>query len=404
MITWTVILLGLLLAYAWAGYPAWLLLLSRRSKPEQEPAVEALPRMAVLFSAHNEEAEILKRLENLAALDYPARLVDVFVGIDGSTDRTADIAREWMERHANVHVCVFSGRRGKMAVLKDLVSRLDAAACPPAERPAVFVFTDANTLFEPDALGRLASTLADSRVGGVCGELVFHAVPGGETTEGGYWNLETRLKTAESALDSCLGANGAIYAVKSERFWRAVPDNTIVDDFVIGMKVREQGYRMVYESSARAHEDLPKTVEHEWRRRVRIGAGAYQALWLCRRCLSPRYGRFAWMFWSHKVLRWFTPHVLFALLCLAGASLAMRLRVHGLTSVTALGLAVAGLIALACVLLRGVSAPWAKPFRLLAYFIAMQAALFAGFLRFCRGNLSGAWPRTARKESDRGGL
>src|SRR6185503_6079299 len=113
---------------------------------------------------------------------------------------------------------------------------------------------------------------------------------GGKTDESVYWKFETWLKTRESELDSCLGANGAIYAIRARLFWASIPPNTIIDDFVIGMKVREQGYRMLYEPRAIALEELPPEVAHEWKRRVRIGAGDYQAIRLCRACLSPSFG------------------------------------------------------------------------------------------------------------------
>jgi hypothetical protein len=223
----------------------------------------------------------------------------------------------------------------------------------------------------------------------------------GGTDESSYWNLETRLKGAESALDSCLGANGAIYAIRAGLFPAHFPDNTIIDDFVIGMKVREQGQRLVYEPAAVATEELPATVEAEWRRRVRIGAGAYQALALCWRCLLPRYGVFAWMFWSHKVLRWFTPHLLVAggglLSCLVVRLLSQDAEAPPSSASQQLSNLTTGFL----LLLALVSAVWLskrgrKGLKLLGYFLTMQAALFAGFLRFCKGNLRGTWQRTER--------
>ena len=169
----------------------------------------------------------------------------------------------------------------------------------------------------------------------------------------------------------------------------------IIDDFVIGMKGREQGFRMVFEPAAVAREDLPESVRDEWRRRIRIGAGAYQALTLCRSCLSPRFGRFSWIFWSHKVLRWFTPHLL-CVVC--GITLWMVIKwvmaeegwVLNLT-----GVAVAFAI-LGGLLLYDAWSRFTKLADLMYYFIAMQVALLFGFFRFCRGNLSGKWERTER--------
>lgn len=387
---------SLLLGYAWLLFPPLALCLAqwRRSSRDFTPSPDS-PRVDLLISAHNEADVIGARLDNLAALDYPRGVLRVFLGVDGSDDQTAAIARDWVARHAAADwVDVFDGgsRRGKTAMLKTLVAR--AAARNPAP---LLAFSDANTHYDADALRRLVAPLSDPAVDGVCGRLIFHRHGAGETHEGAYWNLETALKTAESRLDSCLGANGAIYVIRRERFWTGLPDNTIVDDFVIGMKVRELGGRMLYEPTACAHEELPATVGDEWRRRVRIGAGDFQALVLCRACLHPRFGWFAWAFWSHKVLRWFTPHL--ALLAL-GAAFGTSLR-GGRLGIGVLLATLAGLT------LAAVGWAWRRavgrapaPLRAAEYFIVIQLALFAGFLRYCRGNLHGAWARTARGGGD----
>ncbi len=373
------------LAYTWLLYPLVMWRVARRRRDVVWPPAD-LPGVAVVVSAHNEERVIVERLANLAGLDYPADRLRVYVGVDGGSDATVSLARQWAATHTNVEVTATEQNRGKTAMLKQLVWRVGEP---------VIVFTDANTHFAPDALRRLTAPLADARVGGVCGRLVFRRSADGATQEGGYWSIETLLKTAESRLDSCLGANGAIYAVRRDGFWQALPDNTIVDDFVIGMKVREQGWRFVYEPRACAWEDMPSRVEQEWARRVRIGAGSFQALGLCRRCLSSRFGWFACAFWSHKVLRWFTPHLMLAAMAAAAAWALV-----GVTAARVLPAAAAVLI-LACGLMGCLfgraTSWWLKPFQFVYYFLAMQAALFAGFIRYCRGNLSGAWARTERE-------
>ena len=399
-----IIVLISVLAYTWLLYPALMLWSGRRGRGWAE-AREFRPCVTVLFSAHNEEAVIRRRLENLAALDYPVDRINVVVGVDGGSDRTAEIAKEWAYSHPNVTVVVSVENRGKMAMLRELVASTlkppvihppPSTLHPEPFPPALLVFTDANTMFDREAMARLVQPFRDASVGGVCGRLLFHARSGGSTDEPSYWDIETRLKDAESRIDSCLGANGAIYAIRGGLFPRDIPDNVIIDDFVIGMKVREQGHRMVFAGEALAREDLPHTVAEEWRRRVRIGAGAYQALCLCRRCLRPRFGAFAWMFWSHKVLRWLTPHMLLAVMCLGVAVAMRRLMVHGQwLMVNGVIASVCGL-ALVCLLSRRVGAR-SGPLRLLAYFFTIQAALFAGFIRFCRGGLSGAWKRTERR-------
>jgi cellulose synthase/poly-beta-1,6-N-acetylglucosamine synthase-like glycosyltransferase len=271
-----------------------------------------------------------------------------------------------------------------------------------ASRPGILVFTDANTTFKVDALKRLVAPFSDPMVGGVCGRLVFESTGDTRTQENVYWEREARWKQLEGDVDSCLGANGAIYAIRSPLFWRDLPDNTIVDDFVIGMKVREQGYRMVFEPEAKAVEELPAEVRDEWRRRTRIGAGVYQSLGMCRRCLLPRYGWFAWMFWSHKVVRWFTPHLL---LVVATASVLIPLYAVEASRWDRAPFAVgAAFVAVGAAgrLWRGSRRGGVVSiFRAVDYFITIESAMFVGFVRYCRGNLKGMWERTERgREGD----
>ena len=383
------------LAYAWVGYPILLALVARRSSADAPLEATALPTLhiSVILSAYNEERHIAERISNLLAQDWPDDCLDILVGTDGCTDETVARAREAGSSSENVRVFEFSDNRGKVAVLKELVSSAERGAAKGQERSHILVFTDANTEFEEDALRKLVRHFKDERVGGVCGRLVFRD-GGDETHENAYWRMETWLKQRESGLDSCLGANGAIYAIRDELFWDGIPDNTIIDDFVIGMKVREQGFRVVYDSNAVGAEELPVSVSDEWHRRVRIGSGDFQALSMCRRSLGPRMGAFSWCFWSHKVLRWFTPHLLLVMSLAAAVALLMG---ASLFAYCVLGCVVfflaASALGRAC---RGLRSPVVTPFRLCDYFATMQAAIFVGFLRYCRGDLKGTWKRTAR--------
>jgi hypothetical protein len=233
--------------------------------------------------------------------------------------------------------------------------------------------------------------------------LIFLDRAGVETDEVTYWRWESRLKEMESAVDSCLGANGAIYAIRADLFWTDVPDNTVIDDFTIAMKVREQGFRVIFDAAAVATEPMPSKVADEWRRRTRIGMGDFQSLLFCARCLSPAYGWFAWCFWSHKVLRWFTPHLL--LLAVVVAALAQQgwaadggtaWRAAALGAAILVGaLGVMGMFA-AQALARRVGVELPTILRQGCYFFTIQAALLVGFVRAIRGGVSGAWVRSPR--------
>lgn len=397
------LILILILIYTWIGYPVIVQLVAGVNKNACGVSAGGRQRpVAVVLAAYNEELCLGERLSNLLHLDYPAELITVYVGLDGCDDDSVRIVKDAAEGVERVRVYDFSERRGKVAVLKDLVKR----AAEDMEDGGILVFTDANSMFRADALNRMLPHFADDKVGGVCGRLVFLSTESrvkdvekeSATAESSYWGWETKLKMAESAVDSCLGANGAIYAMRAELFWGEISDNCLIDDFIIGMKIREQGKRLIYEPLAIAEELLPEQ-KAEWGRRVRIGAGGYQALGMCSSCLLPKYGKFAWMFWSHKVLRWFSPHVLVILLFLLFyllASFGGVMRCWGL-----LGFGLFVVIVIAAIYLA--KNTWLgrlkvmKVLLLLEHFIVMQAALLVGFVRYCRGGLKGYWVRTPRR-------
>lgn len=404
MMLWFLILPTFLLVYGWLVYPGLLAVLARARKKRRvlEPPTpgRSFPGwVAVVLTAYNEEKVIAERARNL--IESCQGLAErqglrILIGVDGATDRTAEAARLGLAGCTFGRVMEFATRRGKTAVLKDLVA---IALNEGRGGEGALVFTDANTRFLPGSVERLLSALSLPGVGGVSGRLIFRKKEASDgSSEPIYWDLETKLKTWESALDSCLGANGAIYAIRSSLFWREIPSDTIVEDFVIGMKAREQGWRMVYKPEAVAEEDLPPAMA-EWRRRIRIGTGDFQALTLCRRCLHPRMGLFAWCFWSHKVLRWFTPHLLLALLfgvvmCAGwGGPMASgaALFVLGGFSIW-FGLAILGSLFERS---SGRSATVLRPFW---YAIMIQTAIFWGFVRFLSGRVHAEWEPTPRQD------
>ena len=386
-----------LLVYAWLLFPAIIQMAARRGASEgpRPPDSVKPPKVDIVIAAHNEADHIADRVRNILALDYPQDRIRVLIGVDGSDDDTAACARSVADAHDHIHVEDFLVRRGKVPVLKDLVAQCEAS---------LIVFSDANTMFKKDALNHLLRPMqASPSLGGVCGRLVLGREDVHETDrdteEGFYWGWETDLKVSESRLDSCLGANGAIFVIRRELFWDDIPENTLVDDFVIGMKVREQGARFIFEPKAVAFEALPE-LKDEWARRVRIGAGDFQALRFCSRCLHPSFGWFALSFWSHKVLRWVTPLLgIVATLCalaLMNVSEAAP-RILSWLVLAAVGLAL--VVALIGRLMARCESPLARVPRLGWHFVSMQLALLFGFVRFCRGNLGGQWKRTPRTQA-----
>lgn len=381
-----------LVLYVHAGYPLVLIALgtleqlradlrfglSRRTRRVRDDRVSS-PRVSLVFAAHNEEAVIAQKMLNCARLDYPAELLEILVGCDGCTDATAGLARLAAPPNASVHE--FPERRGKSAVLNALL---------PRARGEVVVFCDANTELQPDAVRALVRHFARPEIGCVCGELRLRSRDGQPTGEQLYWRFETLLKFFESRLNMLVGANGAVFAIRRALF-EPIPDDGIVEDFLIAMRVRAAGSRVVYEPEAVAWEDVAPNAGQEFRRRVRIAAGNFQALRHTWRMLNPIEGTVALAFWSHKVCRWFVP--LFLVAAQISAIALAREVEYGIAAV--LGLAVVLLALLGHRLdLRG--RHWA-PASIPYYFLSMNLALLLGLVAFTRGTQSIVWVPTARR-------
>jgi cellulose synthase/poly-beta-1,6-N-acetylglucosamine synthase-like glycosyltransferase len=384
-------LLGLgLPAYAYVGYPFLLFgvgsvvqvgrdLLYLLRRQDRRSVARREWSVSVIIAAFNEEDVIGHTLDHCTTLDYPADRLEILVGSDGSTDGTVAVAERY--RDAGVRVLDFDQRRGKVSVISDCVRRAQGD---------IFAFTDANSLLQPDSVSKLVRHFDDSRVGAVCGELRLNGQGGRPVREGLYWRYELVLKTLESRTNAVLGANGAIYAVR-RRLFPQLPATIITDDFVIPMKVRGMGYRVVYDPEAIALEESCESPSVEYRRRRRIGAGNWQALRQCAGLLAPWRGFVSVAFWSHKVFRWFTPFLLAVGFC---ANLF-------LLSEPIWQVLMAGQLAFYASAVLGLGLGWvglpAGLLRLPAYFVAINAALAVGMVRGLLGVQRAAWERTARK-------
>jgi cellulose synthase/poly-beta-1,6-N-acetylglucosamine synthase-like glycosyltransferase len=363
----------ILVVWSYVFYPSVLTGLARRaparpSVPARQPSVE------VLVSAFDEEASIAARVANLLAQQYGGGLA-VSVGCDGCRDQTASRARAAGDER--VRVSEFAERRGKAAVLNELVRR---------SASEVLVFTDANSTFAPDAVHRLVERFADAAVGAVCGRLLLEPADGsGPSPETEFWDRETRLKEAEGTLGICLGANGAIYAARRELV-RPLPEGSALDDFLIPARIAAEGHRVEFAGEAVARERAPTDVAAEASRRLRIGIGAGGVLLRDRWLMNFRRRRqLALAFLSRKAARWLAP--VFALAALALALFSPTLRPFALAIMVALA------ILAASVSLRPRLSGW--PGRLY-YFGVINLALAAGVVAGLVGYRRPAWPRTAR--------
>ncbi len=286
-----------LIVYAYAGYPLWVYLRSRRcSSPVRCSPI--VPSVSIIMAVRNEASVLPRKLRNLVELDYPSDLYELIVVSDGSTDATNTILAAFA--HPRLRVIALP-QQGKACALN---AGIEAA------KGEILVFTDARQRLAADAVRRLAANFADPLVGCVSGELLLERAAGAGPVDGVglYWQIEKKLRQWEGAGGSAIGATGALYAVRRNLIV-PLPAGTILDDVYIPMHVARQGARVVFEPKAQVWDHLSSRPEQEFRRKVRTLTGNYQLLqlapWLLTRANPLRFE-----FISHKLLRLAVPFAL----------------------------------------------------------------------------------------------
>jgi biofilm PGA synthesis N-glycosyltransferase PgaC len=375
----TFILAGLILlfSYPFLIYPSLLALWAKLKRKNQEPEAGAeLPRVALIICALNEQGIVREKIENSLALHYPREKLTIVVVSDGSTDRTAEIAREYQA--AGVVLLDQKTRRGKITNLNELI---------PSRTEEVIVLSDANVLYHPDAVGRLVAGFEDPSVGCVSGKVILtDTAPDLDAPTGHYYSVEWALQENSSAIYSMTGADGAMYALRRELF-RPCPNDTLIEDFVIPMQVIAQGKRVLMEPKALGWEKGVEGRREEYRRKVRIAAGAAQGLLRGNAWPQNAPASFWFIFISHKLLRWVSPLV--GALLLVFAILWFR---EPLAKITLAG--VGGIILLAVIgLITGSkNTLFSAPF----YFLFGEVAIAVGLLKGFTGHQTVLWAKADR--------
>ncbi len=284
-------------AFLWTyfGYPLFMYLRARGKSSPPEARVDSLPTLTLLIPAHNEADVIRRKLSNCLALNYPRDRLQILVVDDGSTDGTPDIVREFAAR--GVTLIEQPVRGGKMAAVN---------AGFASASGEIVVLSDASPSYESESLRILARRFADPTVGVVVGTLaVWDAATAVAKPAGLYWRYEAALRRWESKTGSTVAVHGNMFAIRRALF-RPLRTDMINDEFSIAMEVLRQGYRVVYEPEAISYDDASATMGDEFKRRVRINAGRYQALFSAGYLRAPT-PELAFRLFSHKLLRPLTP-------------------------------------------------------------------------------------------------
>jgi cellulose synthase/poly-beta-1,6-N-acetylglucosamine synthase-like glycosyltransferase len=359
-----------LILYAHLGYPLLLralVALFGEDVPAAEPGSD-LPAVSLIIAAHDEEEVIERKVANARSLDYPVDRLQIMVASDGSTDRTAELARS-----AGADLVLELPRGGKVAALNAAVGSATGA---------ILAFSDANSYWRPDALRRLVARFADERVGYACGRVRFEGGEGGNQ-EGLYWRYEMAVRSMETRLGGITAGNGGIYAVRREAYIELDPSRG--QDIGFPFELTKRGWRAVYEPAAVAEEKMAPTVEGEFRRKRRMMWGLWDVM-LRWGMLDPRgYGpAYALEIYSHRLLRYLTPW-----LHLIALGTNIPLVSHAWVYVVTLALQVALLLGA----LLGRFIP-ALPLRIAYYYVTVTASIAAGLWdRLRAGSVPIGWEK-----------
>jgi poly-beta-1,6-N-acetyl-D-glucosamine synthase len=361
-----------LVCYNWLGFPLLLgalgLVAPRRRR--EGPAARSV---TVLVAAYNEELVIDAKLRNALGLETAGLKLDVLVGSDGSTDRTDEIVRAFGDDR--VGLVRLEVRGGKPAVLNALVG---------AATGDLLLFTDADVMLKADALKIMAATFTDPRVGAVHPH--YERVnDDGSPAEGFFDRYESWLKNLEGRIGAMVGAYGWALMVRRS-LCASMPEDTILDDFLIGVRPFRKGYDVVYERSAYCWTRV-ESERVEFRRKVRISRGNVQMFLRNPGLLSPRYGLKAWVLFSHKFLRWVTPFLM--LLMLAGS-------IAGVAEPAFRWLLAAQILLYATTPLAVVAPRRLRKILIFQYYVLQNVALLVGYWQYFFGQRRNYWQRTSR--------
>ncbi|MBC2714616.1 MAG: glycosyltransferase family 2 protein [Desulfobacteraceae bacterium] len=291
------VILLFLTIYSYIIYPIVLFVLVKVIQ-NQWSKEDIRPMVSIIISAYNEEKDIEEKVRNTLLLDYPEDKLEIIVSSDGSADRTNEIV---------------AGIKDKRLILRAFTARLGKTACLnkviPDIKGEIVVFTDANSMLASDMLKHLVKNFYDPTIGAVSGWTKYCNPDSGEETTGLYAKLEKKTKLDESMVSSCVGADGAIFAIRKELYVPLGAND--INDFIIPLNVIKQGKRVILDENIFCVEETTKGIKNIYSRQVRITT---RTAWAIRRNIGLlnifKYGSFSFFLLSHKVLRLLTPFFL----------------------------------------------------------------------------------------------
>jgi cellulose synthase/poly-beta-1,6-N-acetylglucosamine synthase-like glycosyltransferase len=361
-------------AYTYIVYPAaivlWGVLLPKRvqKRYRTEP-------LSIVLAVKNEEINVKARIENLLSQDYPPEQIEVVVVSDGSTDRTAELVGEYDDERVKLIDLPTVGKAGA----------LNAGMAAASHN--IVIFANARQRFGENVFAELVAMFVDEGVGAVSGELVIEPGVGSEVHEGAdmYLRYEKLIRRMESEVESTLGATGPIYAIR-RNLYLPLEHHTLLDDFLVPMRIVLQGYRVIFVRSARAYDIASATASQEFARKVRTLAGNFQAVAMEPRLMNPFRNKVFIQFVSHKLTRLAVPYFCIAALAASVLSSTPALRVLFVVQVVFYLIGILNLTALSKTKLGSLT-------RIAWTFIVLNAAAVVGLWFFATGRDRSIWSK-----------
>jgi cellulose synthase/poly-beta-1,6-N-acetylglucosamine synthase-like glycosyltransferase len=356
--------------------------LLRGTKKNQQEETNFFPHVTLIIPAFNEEDFIRQKIENTLSLEYPVDKLQVIFITDGSSDRTPEIVATY-----NQFTLMHSDeRKGKVAAMN--------RAMNVVKTPYV-IFCDANTLLNVEAIKEIVKHYTNKKVGGVAGEkkVLSESTNSSEGGEGLYWKYESTLKRLDSEFYTVVGAAGELFSFRTE-LYDTVEEDTLLDDFIISLRICQKGYRVVYEKKAYAMEKASSNIQEEQKRKIRISAGAFQSMLRLIEILNVfRYPKLSFQYISHRVLRWaICPFVLPLIFFLNYLLLNERHVIYYMLFVCQIVFYLFAFLGWKLSKFKRLSGFLNFPF----YFVFMNVSLYMGLARFIKGNQSVIWEKAKR--------
>jgi cellulose synthase/poly-beta-1,6-N-acetylglucosamine synthase-like glycosyltransferase len=377
------------IAYAYFGYTLIMLVLAGIHRlfsiKVKKMEIHYEPPVTLFIPAYNEADYIGTKMLNTLALKYPKDKLKIIWITDGSTDSSP----EQLGRYAGISVFHNPERRGKIHAMNRGIKLTDTP---------IVIFTDANTMLNPEAIREMVRFFSDQQVGCVAGEKRItesqreKAVGAGE---GLYWKYESMIKRLESETGSAIGAVGELFAIRRE-LYEEVPEDTLLDDFSISLRIAGKGYFIKYAPQAWGVETASISVSEEMKRKVRIATGGMQTLFRLTSLLNPfRHGLLSFKYFSHKVLRWCLVPFCFPMVFLLNAAIlflphppdfyTLFFMLQGLFYLLAIA---GGFLNNVKLRFKAVFAPY--------YLLVMNYAILIGVYNFITGNYTVNWQKAKR--------